>query len=156
MVSIQFKRPQSSLPMNILKVGAMVLSFYVTGLFLSAVVQLYVGIRGTAGILAAVAMLLPGVVLFMMTEDRDFDWETYRERGDHRVDALVVLAASGLGTGIGYLLPAATAFATDIQVATICGLAAAYEVFVARNRELFPPHVWPWFGSIYFRIRLDE
>ncbi|WP_135828664.1 hypothetical protein [Halorussus halobius] len=101
-------------------------------------------------------MLLPGVVLFMMMEDRDFDWDAYRERGDHRVDAVVVLAASGIGTGIGYRLPAATAFATDIQVATICGLAAAYEVFVYRNRELFPPHVWPWFGSIYFRVRLDE
>jgi hypothetical protein len=156
MVSIQLKYPRSSLPVNLLKVAAVLLGIIVGGPFVAALLHVLLGVGETASILATVAMLLSGVVLFMMTEDRDFDWETYRERGDHRVDALVVLAASGLGTGIGYLLPAATAFATDIQVATICGLAAAYEVFVARNRELFPPHVWPWFGSIYFRIRLDE
>lgn len=156
MVSIQFKRPRSSLPVNVVKVGVVVLSFVVGGSFLSAVVQLFLGVEGTAGILVTIAGLLPGVVLFMMAEDADFDWETYREKGDHHVDAVLILAASGIGTGIGYQLSTVATPQSAIELATICGIATAYEVFVYRNRELFPLHVWPWFGSIYLRVRLDN
>lgn len=156
MVSIQFKRPRSSLPMNIVKVGLVVLAFVVGGSFLSAIVQLFVGIERTAGILVTIAGLLPAVVLFMMMEDVDFDWQMYREQGDHRVDAVTILVASGVGTAIGYQLSAVATTGSVIKLSTICGIVTAYEVFVYRNRELFPLHVWPWFGSIYLRVRLDE
>jgi hypothetical protein len=156
MVSIQFKRPRSSLPINIVKVSAVVLSFVVSGSFLSAIVQIFVGIEGTAGILVTIAGLLPAVVLFMMMEDADFDWQTYREQGDHHVDAVAILVASGVGTGVGYQLSAVAMMSSAIELATICGIITAYEVFVYRNRELFPLHVWPWFGSIYLRVRIDE
>lgn len=142
--------------MSVVKVGVVVLSFVVGDLFLSAVVQLFLGIEGIVGIVVAITFLIPGVVLFMMTEDTDFDWETYCEKGDYRVDTAAVFAGGGVGTGIGYELSTVATLGSNVQLATICGIVAAYEVFVYRNRTLFPVHVWPWFGSIYFRIRLDK
>lgn len=156
MVSIQFKRPRSSLPMNIVKIGVVVLSFVIVGSFLSAIIQLFVGIEGMNGILVTIAILLPGIVLFIVAEDSDFDWKTYRTKENHLTDVLAVFSASALGTGIGSLFADVTAAGSQIEMATLFGIVVAYEVFVYRNRELFPPHVWPWFGSIYFRLRLDE
>jgi len=156
MVSIQLKYPRSSLPVNILKLVSVLLVIVVGGPFLAAVSHVLLGIGETTSVVGTVAILLPGVVLFMMSEDRDFDWNTYRAEKTYLLDGVAVVSASILGTTFGYRLADGVVGISPIQLATLFGIVAAYETFVYLNRDMFPLHVLPWFGGVYVRVRMDE
>lgn len=154
MISVELRRPRLGLVKHIVKLVITIFLGSVGIAVLGAVFQLFVGIKGPAGVAVAVAMLeVPVVVLFLITEDSDFDWNHYTMR-DNDADALLVLGAGAVGTIIGFVL--AGRFVPEWQIlwTAMCGIAAAYEVFVYRNRAFFPADTWPWVGSIYFRVKL--
>lgn len=156
MVSIHLKRPRSSLPMNLVKLGLIFVSFVVVGSFLAAVVNLGFGTHGVLASLSGSLALVPGIVLFVASEDADFDWEAYCETSRYRVDAVVLFVATELAVGVGYYVVNVAGIANPVRLTALFAFFIAYELFVYRNRALFPPYVWPWLGGLYFRVRLDR
>lgn len=152
-MNIGLKSPRSSALRHLLKLVVVLVGSFGPAV-LEAILFVFVGFGGPVVVITAIVLIqIPLIVLFLVTEDRDFDWNRYTDR-DNDADALVVLAVGAIGTVLGFLFGDVIVGDRRYFWAAGLGILAAYEVFVYRNRGFFPADTWPWVGSVYFRVRL--